>query len=185
MNLRAGISIKVTSFNLVTTRSFQVKLWKNVVNCQFHEPHLVTHQRNMVSTRARRKDGRGSLKAKDKGAAAAETTPAKSKVPAAKPAAAATAGKKGKKGKGKGKEKEKVKVKGKGKAVAKIVVEEKVALVEEEVAQRVAFTRAPRRALSCLGAVSTEPLVPTGTADPGLHAGKVVSGRWWKAEHKR
>lgn len=149
------------------------------------KPHLVTHQRNMVSTRARRKDGRGSLKAKDKGAAAAETTPAKSKVPAAKPAAAATAGKKGKKGKGKGKEKEKVKVKGKGKAEAKIVVEEKVALVEEEVAQRVAFTRAPRRALSCLGAVSTEPLVPTGTADPGLHAGKVVSGRWWKAEHKR
>jgi len=52
----------------------------------------------------------------------------------------------------------------------------------------VTSSRQSRKAAAAVAATSseaTEPEAnPTGTATPGLHAGRIVSGRWWKAEHK-
>ena len=159
----------------------------------------------MVSTRARRKDGRGSLKKADKEAAAATHPKVKSKVkskaPAAKPAAAAVAGKKAAK-KGKGKEKmKKIEVKPKEPTLhATPLVQHNAVFTtatptaassfdEIRAIKVVTSSRQSRKAAAAQAATAKEmkepEANPTGTAEPGLHEGRIVSGRWWKSQHKR
>lgn len=157
----------------------------------------------MVSTRARRKDGRGSLKKADKEATAATHSKVKSKVkskgPAAKPAAGAVAGKKA--AKGKGKEKMKIEVKAKEPTLhATPLVQHNAVFTsatptaassfdEIRAIKVVTSSRQSRKAAAAQAATAKEmkepEANPTGTAEPGLHEGRIVSGRWWKAQHKR